>query len=135
MTHPQPVQPLDNLIVELARAPQIATIGTIEPDGSPQLSPVWITNDGTALLFSTVVGRRKHANILRDNRISISITDTHNPQRRVEVRGGATIGPDPEGQLINTLSRAYTNQPWVESTTKAKRVVIHLIPEHTVLRP
>lgn len=134
MTSPKSAPALDDLIVELARAPQIATVGTIEPDGAPQLSPVWITNDGSSLLFSTVVGRRKHANILRDNRISISITDTHNPQRRVEVRGRATITPDPERQLINTLSRAYTNQPWVESNTKAKRVIVQLIPERTVLR-
>ena len=125
---------LPGLVADLAQSPHIATVGTIQRDGSPQLSPVWIANDGVAVAFSTVVGRQKYSNITRDSRISISITDAQNPMRRAEVRGRAEILDDPESSLIDDLSLAYTGHHWTESDPCARRVIIRLIPSHVVLR-
>ena len=44
---------------------EFATIATIEPDGRPQLSVVWVSRDGDDILVSTVEGRRKHRNLTR----------------------------------------------------------------------
>ena len=35
-----------------------AVVATLQPDGSPQASVVWVKRDGDDLLFSTVEGRR-----------------------------------------------------------------------------
>jgi pyridoxine/pyridoxamine 5'-phosphate oxidase len=53
-----------------------ATVATIEPDGRPQLSPVWVTHDGDDILFSTTVGRRKHVNISRDPRVTVCVSSS-----------------------------------------------------------
>ncbi|MCD2108559.1 MULTISPECIES: PPOX class F420-dependent oxidoreductase [Rhodococcus] len=127
-------QELATLASDLAKAPHIATVGTIEPDGSPQLSPVWITHDDNTVTFSTVEGRRKHTNIDRDPRISISITDSENPMRRIELRGRAVIVDDPDGDLIQRLSLAYTGSTWTEKDPEARRVIIRLTPQRLVGR-
>ncbi len=41
------------------------TVATIDPDGKPQLSVVWAKHDGDDVLFSTIKGRRKYANLIQ----------------------------------------------------------------------
>jgi PPOX class probable F420-dependent enzyme len=53
--------------------PVYATIATIDPDGQPQLSLVWIGRDGDDVLFSTIKGRRKTDNLERDDRASMLV--------------------------------------------------------------
>ena len=74
---------------EILDHPEIATVATIQPDGSPQLSPVWIKRDGDDLLFSTTAGRRKPANLARDPRITVLVWPSYSPYEYVEVRGTA----------------------------------------------
>ena len=52
-----------------------ATVATVQPDGRPQTSVVWIRADGDDLLFSTIKGRRKNANLTRDPRVSVLVLD------------------------------------------------------------
>lgn len=52
---------------------EFATIATIQPDGQPQLSVVWVSYDGDDLLVSTVKGRRKHLNLERDPRVTVLV--------------------------------------------------------------
>ena len=52
-------------------SPEYATIATIEPDGQPQLSVVWVARDGDDILVSTVEDRRKHRNMVRDPRATV----------------------------------------------------------------
>ena len=74
-----------------------AVLATVNPDGSPQTSAMWIGRDGSDVLFSTVAGRVKHRNMLRDPRISVSILDSSDPENYVELRGRASMIPDPAG--------------------------------------
>ena len=52
----------DNL-KKLLDSPVFVTLATIQPDGSPQVSPVWVKRDGDDLLISTTVDRRKEQNL------------------------------------------------------------------------
>ena len=84
-------------IPDLARvwldAPEYATIATIQPDGSPQLSVVWVERDGDDLLVSTIEGRRKHANLVRDPRATVLVYPASCPG--VLRRGPRHRDPDP----------------------------------------
>jgi PPOX class probable F420-dependent enzyme len=84
-----------------------AVLATVNPDGSPQTSVVWIGRDGSDLLFSTVEDRKKHRNMVRDPRVSVSIIDAADPENYVELRGRVSIAPDPGGQLDIDLSWKY----------------------------
>jgi len=118
---------------EILDHPEIATIATLQPDGSPQLSPVWIKRDGDDVLFSTTAGRRKPANLARDPRISVLVWPVDSPYEYVEVRGTATLTPDPDGSLIDELSRLYTGDPWTDKPG-VERLIVRVTPTKVVVR-
>ena len=64
-----------------------AHLATLMPDGSPQVSPVWIDRDGDVLLINSAEGRVKDKNMRRDTRVAVSITDPDNPYRALMIRG------------------------------------------------
>ncbi|MEU0250417.1 PPOX class F420-dependent oxidoreductase [Streptomyces sp. NPDC006235] len=107
----------------LASGPNYATIATIGKDGLLQQSVVWVkaTDDGIA--FSTVEGRVKHLNLLRDPRASVLIADQGNPYAYVVVRGPATMTRDGGPELIDELSHKYEGRPWQETATTPRVVV------------
>ena len=105
-----------------------ASIATINPDGSPQTSVVWVTRDGDDLLFSTVIGRRKELNLRRDPRVSVTIFDQQQPYSYIEVRGSVTLDPQGGRELIDALSNKYLGKDYGVEPEDNVRVVIRLTP-------
>jgi PPOX class probable F420-dependent enzyme len=70
---------LSDETVRLLDGPNYAVVATVNPDGSPQTSVVWVGRDGADVLFSTVAGRVKHRNLLRDPRVSVTVLDAADP--------------------------------------------------------
>jgi PPOX class probable F420-dependent enzyme len=64
-----------------------AHLATVMPDGSPQVTPVWVDYDGTHVRINSAKGRLKDKNMRRDKRVALSVQDPDNPYRYVEVRG------------------------------------------------
>jgi PPOX class probable F420-dependent enzyme len=106
-----------------------ATIATLNPDGSPQTSVVWVTRDGDDLLFSTVVGRRKERNLRRDPRVSVTIFDQQQPYSYIEVRGTVTLDTAGGRELIDALSHKYRGEDYMTEPEGTVRVVIRLTPQ------
>ena len=67
---------LSDATVALVDGKNYAILATINPDGSPQTSVLWVGRDGNDLLFSTVAGRVKHRNMERDPRVSVTVLDS-----------------------------------------------------------
>jgi PPOX class probable F420-dependent enzyme len=105
-----------------------AVLATVNPDGSPQTSAMWIGRDGRDVLFSTVAGRVKHRNMLRDPRISVSILDSSDPENYVELRGRASMSPDPGRGLHLQLAGKYGMDPG-EDAPGAARVIVRMAVE------
>src|ERR1700732_84731 len=87
-----------------------AVLATVNPDGSPQTSVMWVGRDGSDLLFSTVEGRVKHRNMLRDPRVSVTVIDSADPENYVELRGRVSMTPDVGRALDTRLSWKYDGQ-------------------------
>jgi PPOX class probable F420-dependent enzyme len=64
-----------------------AHLGTLMPDGSPQVTPVWVDYDGNHIRVNTAKGRIKDKNMRRNKKVALSITDPENPYRHVAVQG------------------------------------------------
>lgn len=62
-------------------------LATLMPDGSPQVTPVWVDYDGECILINSVKGRQKDRNMERDPRVAISIQDPDDPYRYLQIRG------------------------------------------------
>ncbi|MFF1411885.1 PPOX class F420-dependent oxidoreductase [Streptomyces sp. NPDC058289] len=117
-------------------SPVFATVATIQPDGSPQLSITWLTRDGEDLLVSTTVGRRKEKNLRADPRITVMINPHNAPYTYAEVRGTATLTTEGGQELIDELSRKYTGKDYADFNPASKddtaRVVVRVIPRKVV---
>jgi PPOX class probable F420-dependent enzyme len=113
-------------------APNHVTVATIDPGGGPQMSLVWAKTDGDDVLFSTIKGRRKYANLTRDPQISALVYDAADPYTYAEVRGTATITDDPCAELIGELALKYTGQPFGYRPGE-QRVIVRITPDKVVL--
>ena len=78
---------LSEPVRQLIEAPNLGHLATIMPDGSPQVTPVWVDHDGEHVLVNTAAGRQKLRNLQRNDRVAISIVDQTNPYRYASVRG------------------------------------------------
>ena len=89
----------------------VAHVWTNNPDGTPQVSVVWLVARGDEILFGTDAKSRKARNLARDDRIVLSIEDVERNergfQRHLVVRGNATIDPGPDPLLMDQLARKY----------------------------
>lgn len=117
-------------------AKEFITLATVEPDGRPQLSVVWMTADGGDVLMSTVKGRRKQRNLERDARATVLLYPQDNPYSYLEVRGSVTMTEEGGRELIDELYEKYqgTPGPYPGDGPSDVRVVIRLTPEHVVYR-
>jgi hypothetical protein len=56
-----------DVLSEKARAliarPVLASLATLNPDGSPQITPLWVDLDGDDVVFNTAQGRKKARNL------------------------------------------------------------------------
>ena len=121
--------PLSEATLRLVNGRNYAVLATVNPDGSPQTSVVWVGRDGGDLLFSTVEGRVKHRNMLRDPRVSISVIDTSDPENYVELRGRASMSPDVGRRVDTQLSRKYDGKDPDPDRPGAVRVVVRVSVE------
>ncbi|MFE6687140.1 PPOX class F420-dependent oxidoreductase [Streptomyces sp. NPDC057743] len=127
---------LSDGLKKLLDSPVFVMVGTIQPDGSPQISPVWVKRDGDDLLISTTVGRRKEKNLRRDPRVSVVVQPFDAPYTYAEIRGEATLSTEGGQQLIDELSRKYTGKAYAEfnadAVNDAERVVVRITPRKVV---
>lgn len=103
-----------------------AVLATVNADGSPQTSVIWVGRDGDDLLFSTVEGRRKHRNMVRDPRVSVTVIDSADPETYVELRGVASMTPDIGRRFDTELSWKYDGKDPGEDRPGAVRVVVRV---------
>lgn len=99
--------------VALLREPHIAHVATINPDGKPQLTPMWIDTDGELVLLNTNTARVKYRNLKQNPFILISIVDAQHPSSRtVLIKGQADLVDKGALEHIDLLSRKYAGAPW-----------------------
>ncbi|MEV7547783.1 PPOX class F420-dependent oxidoreductase [Streptomyces sp. NPDC089915] len=127
---------LSDRLMELLDSPVFVNIATIQPDGSPQVSPVWVKRDGNDVLISTTVGRRKEKNIRQDPRVTVLLQPFDAPYTYAEIRGTAALTTEGGQELIDELSVKYTGKKYREfnpsSVDDAPRVVVRITPRKIV---
>ena len=74
---------------DLIESATVAHVATIMPDGAPHSVPVWVGTDGEFVVTAGGQEHRRHANLERDPRISLSVVDPENPYRSLSIRGEA----------------------------------------------
>lgn len=109
-----------------------ATVATVQDDGRPQQSVVWVMRDGDEVIFSVLAVRQKYHNLARDPRLSVLVTQVDNPYAYAEIRGTATLVPAENTETVDALSVKYTGKPYTFDEPGARRVTVRVTPEHVV---
>ena len=115
--------------IELLEGRNYAVLATINPDGSPHTSAMWVGRDGDDIVMSTVEGRRKHRNMVRDPRVSLTVIDSADGENYVELRGRVTMTPDIGLVVDNRLSWKYDGKDKDPDRPGMVRVVVRLSVE------
>ena len=117
---------------DLLQKKALASLATMMPDGSPQVTPVWFDWDGTHLLVNSAKGRQKDRNMRARPHVALAIIDPDNPYRYLEVRGSvAEITEDGADESIDKLAKKYLGAdkyPFREPGEQ--RVLYKILPEH-----
>jgi PPOX class probable F420-dependent enzyme len=118
---------LNEEIRRLLDGRHFAVLATINPDGGPQTSTMWVARDGDDVLFSTVAGRRKHRNLERDPRASVTVIDSEDPYNYVELRGRVTTIEEDVGRAFDTgLSWKYDGHDPDPDRPGAVRLILRM---------
>ena len=85
-----------------------ASLATINPDGSPQVTPVWFDYDGKTLRINSARGRVKVRNMKEGAPVALAILDPDNPYRYVQVRGRIRrVTEEGADRHIDSLAKKY----------------------------
>jgi PPOX class probable F420-dependent enzyme len=109
-----------------------ASLGTLMPDGRPQVTPVWVDYDGDHIIFNSAKGRQKDRNVRRDPRVSLALIDPDNPYRYMEIRGRVVeITEEGASANIDKLAKKYLGvDKYPYGQPGEVRVIYKIKPEH-----
>jgi len=92
----------------LIARPVLASLATLNADGSPQITPLWIDLDGDDVVFNTSQSRKKARNLERDGRVAVTVIDPDDPYNVVAFRGTVTeITTDGADAQIDAMAKKY----------------------------
>jgi len=108
-------------------------LGTVNRDGSVQVSPVWVHVENGKPVFNTAEGRLKWRNMERDPRVTLEVIDSSDGYSSVEIRGRVTMTREGGDEHINELSLKYAGEPFqyvpgdvrVKVTVDPERYIYH----------
>lgn len=116
----------------LIQEPNIGHLATVMPDGSPQVTPIWIDLEGSQVLFNTATGRVKERNIRRDPRVGLSVANRDDPYERITIRGRVVEILDGEEAVthIDKMAQKYLGReryPWHKPDEQ--RLIVRIAPK------
>lgn len=105
------IDQLSDYALDLLRSPTVATVVTLNADGSPHLSVAWIGIEGDEVVFGTLSDQRKLRNLRRDPRVALTVQGTKvNDWGLLEylvLDGTARITEGGAPQLLQELAHVY----------------------------
>ncbi len=115
--------------LDLFQKKAFAHLATVMPDGSPQVTPVWVDYDGQYILVNSAKGRVKDRNMQRRPQVAVEISDPDNPYRYLAVRGHVVEITEAGGDAhINKLSHKYRGQDFSFQPGQVRRIY-KILPE------
>jgi PPOX class probable F420-dependent enzyme len=120
---------------EFLENPFVGVVTTLQPDGMPQSTVVWVDVDEEGVSVNTAYGRVKPRNLERDPRLSLVVVDPNDPYRWFKLSGTGTLVDDGADEQIDRLSKKYTGRDVYASRQPGeRRVTVRITPTRTLSR-
>ncbi len=117
--------------------PRVGALATINPDGTPLLTPVWYARDGDELWLVIGPNSPKARNMRRDPRVTFVVMDASG-YTYVTVRGHARLASQPDMERTRAMANRYLGEEaggrFVERDYIKEEIVCRIVPEYVRLR-
>jgi PPOX class probable F420-dependent enzyme len=116
---------------QISGGPHLSVLATTNADGSAQMSVIFVKLDGDDILFSTIEGRRKTANMLRDPRVTLLLHSLSAPGTEsayATVYGTVELTDDPGGAFHQVMYGLYMGGATPPPEPGARRLVVRIRP-------
>jgi PPOX class probable F420-dependent enzyme len=122
-----PASHSDLLTTKLA----FANVATLNADGSPQVTPVWVDFDGSHVIINTAKGRVKARNLAREPRVAVSIADPDNAYRYMAIQGRVVDITEAGGDAhIDKMAKKYLGKDTYPYRTAGEvRLIVKIAPD------
>jgi len=120
-------EPFKDLFAKVA----FAHLATVMADGSPQVTPVWCSFDGSRVWVNSAKGRLKDKNMRRNKQVALSIQDPDNAYRYMAIQGEVTeISESGADAHIDALAKKYLGKDRYPHRAPGEvRVIYKIRPE------
>ena len=116
---------------EILRKKSFAHVATLMPDGSPQVTPVWVDVEGDEIFINMAAGRMKPSNLRNDPRLAIAAVDPDNPHDAVIVRGRVSeMQREGADERLEAMAKKHLDEDEDRfGVPGEERVNVHIEPE------
>src|SRR3954464_7692130 len=117
--------PIPDHLRPLLDRPLFGALGTIRPDDTVQVNPMWFEFDGEHVRFTHTNKRGKFRNLQRNPSMSLMLIDPDNPQSYLELRGRLVETLEyPESDFYVPPGRRHGTPDQQRRPDRADRVVL-----------
>lgn len=107
-----------------------AHVATLDADGGPQVTPVWVAYDGSHVLINSARGRKKDRNLRARPQVALSVQDPDNPYRYVALQGCVDeISEEGADEMMHGFARKYWGRDLYPLKPDEQRVIYRIAPE------
>lgn len=113
--------------------PHVSVLATTNADGSAQMSVIFVKPEGDDVLFSTIEGRRKTVNMLRDPRVTLllhSLAASATDSAYATIHGTVELADDPDGAFHQVMYNLHMGGATPPPEPGAHRLTVRIHPQH-----
>jgi PPOX class probable F420-dependent enzyme len=112
------------------------SLATLNPDGSPQNTIVWVDTRDDKIVINSIIGRKKPRNLERNPEVSLAWYDPASPYSNISIQGRVvdTYTGERADADINALAKKYLDQDVYEGQEDERRVTYVIEPSHVWTR-
>jgi PPOX class probable F420-dependent enzyme len=117
---------------QILGSPHLSVLATTNADGSAQMSVIFVKPDGDDILFSTIEGRRKTTNMLRDPRVALllhSLAASATDSAYATIHGTVELTDDPGGAFHQVMYDLYMGGATPPPEPGAHRLIGRIHPQ------
>lgn len=103
--------PIPDTHLDLLTRPICGVLTTMDREGRPRSSLVWVDHDGTCACINTTVERLKGRDLVANPRLSLLVVDPDDTSRFIQIRGDAELRTEGAIEELDALTRRYTRHP------------------------
>ena len=113
--------------------PQFWHLATTNPDGSPQVTTIWVMPKDANIIINSALGRKKPRNLAREPRVALSWVDPADGYHSAEIQGRVLesyTGDQAEADIDSLADKYLGQSPYPWRAPGEKRISYVIEPTH-----